>query len=134
MASAQPHERTRAEPTLQTIGVAQKRGRPRPRPQEVVADKASDSADVRRKWRRRGIPLTRRTLERRPPKQPKRECPLRTGVGYHQQGKVERGFGWMANGRRLVVRYDRQWPSYRAFGLVAIILECSDRILKWVLV
>ena len=39
VASAQPHEVTLAEPTLRTIRVPQKRGRPKTRPKELVADK-----------------------------------------------------------------------------------------------
>ena len=54
----------------------------------------------------------------------------RPGPSYRQRWKVERCFGWMANCRRLVVRYDRHLHIYRAFCLVAIILCCVDRILK----
>jgi hypothetical protein len=42
--SAQPHELTLAEATLQTISVPRQRGRPRTRPKELVADKAYDTA------------------------------------------------------------------------------------------
>jgi hypothetical protein len=38
--SAQPHELTLAETTLWTISVPRQRGRPKTRPQELVADKA----------------------------------------------------------------------------------------------
>ncbi|MEJ5246876.1 MAG: transposase, partial [Caldilinea sp.] len=51
--SAQPHELTLAERTLQTISVPRRRGRLRTRPQALVADKAYDSADFRRRLRRR---------------------------------------------------------------------------------
>jgi hypothetical protein len=53
--AANHHEIKLAEPTLQTIRVPQKRGRPKTRPKELVADKAYDSRDFRRKLRRRGI-------------------------------------------------------------------------------
>lgn len=39
VASAQPHELTLAEPTLNTIRVPQKHGRPKIRPKELVAEK-----------------------------------------------------------------------------------------------
>ena len=45
--SAQPHELTLAKPTLATIRVPKKRGRPKTRPKELVADKAYDSAEFR---------------------------------------------------------------------------------------
>jgi transposase len=92
--SAQPHEITLAEPTLQTISVPRQRGRPRTRPKELVADKAYDSADFRRNLRRRGIRPTIPTFERR-----KRGRPLSVGAGYRQRWKVERCFGWMDNCR-----------------------------------
>lgn len=128
--SAQPHESTLAETTLQTIRVPQKCGRPKTRPKELVADKAYDSADFRRRLRRRGIKPTIPTFERRPRKNPKRGRPLRTGPAYRQRWKVERCFGWMDNCRRLVVRYERHLHLYKAFCLVAVILWCIDRILK----
>jgi hypothetical protein len=43
VASAQPHESQLADATLATVRVPQPRGRPRTRPQELVADKAYDS-------------------------------------------------------------------------------------------
>ena len=128
--SAQPHESTLAEPTLRTIVVPQPRGRPKTRPQEVVADKAYDSAQFRRHLRQRGIKPTIPTFERRERRTPKRGRPIKTGAAYQQRWKVERCFGWMDNCRRLVVRYDRHLPIYKAFCLIAIILWFIDRILK----
>jgi transposase len=68
---------------------------------------------------------------------PKRGRPRQVGAGYRRRWLVERCFGWMDNCRRLVVRYDRHvhicqvkpWPG-KAFSLVAIILWCTNRILK----
>jgi transposase len=127
---AQPHESTLAETTLQTIRVPQQRGRPKTRPKELIADKAYDSAEFRRKLRRHGIKPTTPTCERRARKKPKRGRPARVGTAYRQRWKVERCLGWMDNCRRLVVRYERHLHLYKAFGLVAIILWCVDRILK----
>lgn len=128
--SAQPHEITLAETTLNTIRVPQKRGRPKTRPKELVADKAYDSQEFRRKLRRRGIKPTIPSFERRQRIKPKRGRPRQVGPGYHRRWLVERCFGWMDNCRRLVVRYDRHVHIYQAFCLVAIILWCVDRILK----
>jgi transposase len=130
VSSAQPHESQLAEATLNTIRVPQKRGRPKTRPKEGVADKAYDSQAFRRKLRRRGIKPTIPTFERRKRKKPKRGRPLRVGDGYRQRWKVERCFGWMDNCRRLVVRYDPKLRLYHAFCLVAVILWSIDRILK----
>jgi len=130
VASAQPHESTLAEVTLRTIRVPQKRGRPKTRPKELVADKAYDSAAFRRTLRRRGIKPTIPTFERRPRKHPKRGRPLRTGPAYRQRWKVERCFGWMDNCCHLVVRYDHHLRLHQTFCLVSIILWRVDRILK----
>jgi transposase len=130
VASAQPHESTLAEATLATVRVPQKRGRPKTRPKELVADKAYDSQEFRRKLRRRGIKPTIPTFERRKRKKPKRGRPIRAGAAYRHRWKVERCFGWLDNCRRLVVRYERRVHVYKAFCLVAIILWCIDRLLN----
>jgi transposase len=130
VASAQPHESTLAESTLATVKVPQRRGRPRTRPRELVADKAYDSQAFRRDLRRRGIKPTIPTFVRRLRRRPKRGRPIRVGSNYRQRWKVERCFGWMDNCRRLVVRYERAIEQYRAFCLVAIILWCLNLILK----
>jgi hypothetical protein len=75
--AAHHHEIKLAEPTLQTIRVPQKRGRPKTRPKELVADKAYDSRDFRRKLRRRGIKPTIPTFARRKDAKPKRGRPIR---------------------------------------------------------
>jgi transposase len=130
VASARPHESTLAEPTLATITVPQRRGRPRTRPQELVADKGYDSQAFRQQLRRRGIKPTIPTFARRHRRRPKRGRLLRIGSSYRQRWKVERCFGWMDNCRRLVVRYERYIEHYRAFCMVAIILWCVNLILK----
>jgi transposase len=128
--SAHPHESQLADVTLATARVPQQRGRPRPRPQELVADKAYDSHAFRQRLRRRGIKPTIPTFERRKRRQPRREHPAKTGAGYRQRWKVERCFGWMDNCRRLVVRYERTVEQYHAFCLIAIILWCINLILN----
>jgi transposase len=128
--SARPHESQLVAATLATVRVPQRRGRPRTRPKELVADKAYDSQTFRRYLRRRGIKPTIPPVGRRSRKRPKRGRPIHTGPGYRQRWKVERCFGWMDNYRRLVVRYERIVEHYRAFCLIAIILWCVNLILK----
>ena len=130
VASAQPHESRLAEAALATIRVPQPRGRPRTRPQELVADKAYDSQAFRRYLRRRGIKPTIPPVVRRHRKRPKRGRPILTGSSYRQRWKVERCFGWMDNDRRLVVRYERYLEHDKACCLLAIILWCVQLILK----
>ncbi len=127
--SAQHHEIRLAEATLKTVRVPQRRGRPRTRPKELVADKAYDSRSFRMGLRRRGIKPTIPTIQRKSRK-PRRGRPIRVGEGYRRRWIIERCFGWMNNYRRLVVRYDRYLHIYRAFCLIAFIIWCVNRILK----
>jgi len=60
--SAGHHEIRLAEATLKTIRIPQRRGRPRTRPKELVADKAYDSRSFRMELRRRGIQPTIPTI------------------------------------------------------------------------
>jgi transposase len=128
--SAQPHESQLVEATLATVRVPQRRGRPRTRPKELVADRAYDSQAIRQRLRRRGIKPTIPTVERPKRRRPKRGRPIKTGPSYRQRWKVERCFGWMDNCRRLVVRYERAVEHYHAFCLIAVILWCINLILK----
>ncbi|WP_322815559.1 transposase [Chloroflexus sp.] len=91
--SAQPHERTLAEPTVRTIRVPRNRSRPTTRPKALVADNADDSAEFRRTLRRRGITPTIPPVTQPNRKQPKRRRPLHAGASYGQRWKVERCFG-----------------------------------------
>jgi transposase len=127
---ARPHESQLVEAALATVRVPQRRGRPRTRPKELVADRAYDSQTLRQRLRRRGIKPTIPTVERRQRRQPPRGRPIKTGGSYRQRWKVERCFGWMDNCRRLVVRYERTVEHYQAFCLIAIMLWCVALILK----
>jgi transposase len=128
--SAAPHELKLAEATLGTIRVPRRRGRPRTRPRELVADKAYDSRAFRQALRRRGIKPTIPTFKRRPDTRPKPGRPMTLSDSFADRWKVERTFGWMDNCRRLVVRYDRYLHCYKAFCIIAIILWCVNAILK----
>src|SRR5690606_16164529 len=110
-----------------------RRGRPRTRPKELVADKAYDSRSFRIWLRRRGIKPTIATIQRKSRKR-RRGRPIRVGEGYRRRWTIERCFGWMNNYRRLVVRYARYLLIYRAFSLIALIIWCVNRISKYLLI
>jgi transposase len=121
--SATPHEVKLAEATLATVRVAQRRGRPRTRPRELVADKAYDSRKFRSWLRRRGIKATIPHFERRQRKKPKRGRPFApVGAGYRSRWKIERAFAHLQNFRRLLVRYERHVQVFRGFCLIACLL------------
>jgi transposase len=129
--NAQPHESRLADVTLATVSAPQPRGRPRTRPKELVADNAYDRRELRQRLRRRGIKPTIPTFERRQRRQPKRGRPIKMGAGYRQRWNVERGFGWIGNCQRLVVRDERAVEHYHACCLIAIILWSINLTLIW---
>src|SRR5512147_3240945 len=57
LASASPHEVTLAEATLARVKVPRRRGRPRTKPQRIIADKGYDSDPLRGRLKQRGIEL-----------------------------------------------------------------------------
>jgi transposase len=123
LASASCHEVKLAVPALQTVRVARPtRGRPRQRPDELVADKAYDSKRFRRWLCSKRIKPTIPSYERRARKQPKPGRPPKAGPGYAERWKVERTFAWLGNFRRLLVRHERYLSTFRAFFLLALIL------------
>jgi transposase len=115
--NAQPHESALAEPILATVKVPQQRCDPSTRPRELVADKTYDGRVFRQQLRRRGIKPAIPTVVRRHRRRPEQGRPIRTGPNYRHRWKGERCFGWMANYRRLVVRYERYVEHYRAYGV-----------------
>ena len=123
LASARPHELKLAQPTMRTIKVPRAQGRPRVRPDELVADKGYDSREFREWLRKRGIKPTIPPNARRR-KRPKPGRPRVTGLSYHQRWLVERTFAWLGTFRRIVVRHERKVEVFRAFVLLAFILIC----------
>jgi transposase len=119
LASASPHETTLIESTLQRVSVPRRRGRPRKNPRRLIYDRAADSDPLRKRLKRRGIELIcpHKANRRKPPTQDGRK--LRR---YKRRWKMERSIAWIANFRRLVVRYERNIAMYQAFFHVACLL------------
>jgi transposase len=114
-ASAQEAEVHLAEATVETVRVPWRRGRPRKRVREWVADRAYDSDRLRGWLRRRGIrPCIPRRRNRRQRGRPPELS------GYRQRWIVERTVGWLGNYRRLVVR------SMHLFGICSRLLSMSQ--------
>jgi transposase len=119
LASASPHEATLIESTLEKVSVPRRRGRPRKNPQRLIYDRAADSDPLRKRLRRRGIDLIcpHKSNRRKPRTQDGRK--LRR---YKRRWKMERSIAWVANFRRLVVRYEHNLRMYQAFFHVACLL------------
>jgi transposase len=118
--SASPAEVTLAEEALETVKVPrQGRGRPKTRPKKLIGDKAYDSDQLRQSLARRGISLL---VPFRRNRQNKRKQSERVWRSYRRRWKVERTFAWLANFRRLVVRYKRLLIVYQGFFYLACII------------
>jgi transposase len=101
-------ERTLAQVRVPRAG----RGRPRSKPERLIADRAYDSDPLRRRLKQRGIQLIC------PHRKNRRKAPTQDGRAlrrYRRRWKVERTFAWLGNFRRLVVRYERHLSIYNAF-------------------
>lgn len=118
-----------AEQTLDTIRVARPRGRPKLRPEKLVADRGYDSRAFRRVLRGRGIRMCI------PPKRRPKNWKARRGRpvvarkdDYRLRFKVERSFAWLGNFRRLLIRWEHHFGIYRSFFSVAVMLLCARRL------
>jgi transposase len=127
--SASPSEVRLAEETLQTIRVARRHqaGRPRQKPQRVIADKGYDSDGLRERLRRRGIALIEPHRSNRCHTPPQDGRILRR---YKRRWRVERTFAWLGNFRRPVVPYDHSLTIYRASVRIACFMIVLRRVLK----
>ncbi len=127
--SASPSEVRLAEVTLATIRVGRRHrpGRPRQKPERLIADRGYDSDPLRKQLARRGIELIvpHRKNRRKPSTHDSRV--LRP---YRRRWTVELTIAWLGNFRRLVVRYDRSLTIYQAFFRIACFMIVSRRVLK----
>ena len=127
--SASPAEVRLAEGTLQTIRVGRRHrpGRPRQKPERVIADGGYDSDPLRERLARRGIELIA-------PHHKNRTRPAtqdgRAFRRYRRRWIVERTIGWLGNYRRLVVRYDRSLTIYQGFFHIACFMIVLRRVLQ----
>ena len=129
--SANTAEVRLAEATLDTISVPRPRGRPRQRPDKLVADRAYDSSAFRALLRRRGIGMCI-PPKRRPARwRPKRGRPVvARSEEYRCRYTVERSFAWLGNYRRLLIRWEHLFGVYRSFFAVAAMLLCVRRLVQ----
>jgi len=124
--SASPAEVTLLEKTIEAIAVPrQGRGRPRKKPQRIIADKGYDSDPLRKRLKDRGIDLI---CPYRSNNQKRKYHDGRKLRRYKRRWTVERTFAWLGNNRRLVIRWDRDIVVYEAFFHVACLLITLRRL------
>jgi len=105
-------------PLLEAVPpVAGSVGRPRRRPESVVADRGYDSDRHREQLRQRGITpvIARRRTEHG------------SGLG-RVRWVVERTFAWLHNLKRLLVRYERRADMHEALLALGCCLICFRRL------
>jgi len=120
LASASPAEVSLAETTLAQVRVpCWGRGRPRQRPQRIIADRAYDSNPLRERLHRRGIELLVPHRRKRERWWRQDERKLRR---YRRRWKIERTFAWLQTYRRLLVRHDRILGLYQGFFHLACMM------------
>jgi transposase len=92
-------------------------GRPRRRPEQLIADRGYDHETYRRQLRERGITpvIARRQREHG------------SGLGRHRW-VVERTFAWLHQFKRLLVRYDRRADIHQALLALGCCLVCYRRL------
>ena len=93
-------------------------GRPRRRPDAVLADRGYDAEDkIRKPLRKRGIdPLIA-----------KRNTEHGSGLG-QLRWVVEAAFAWLFQQRRLRVRYEKRDDIHQAFLIIGCLLICWNRV------
>ena len=116
---ANVHDSEQAMPLVDAIPpIKRPTGRPRKRPDTVLADRAYDAEQkIRRPLRARGIrPLIAQ-----------RNTEHGSGLGKFRY-VVEAAFSWLFKQRRLRVRYEKRDDIHRAFLIVGCLLICWSRI------
>ena len=113
---ASPSEVTLAGATLAEVRVPRPKGRPRQKPERVIADRGYDSDPLRQRLRRRGIELI---VPYRENNQHRRYEDGRKLRRYKRRWIVERTNAWLGQFRRLLVRHEYLLPTYRAFFYLA---------------
>jgi transposase len=118
LSSASPSEARLAEATLDNVAVPRRRGRPRKKPERIIADTGYDWRALWERMKKRGIDLIA-------PHHPTHTNHFQDGRKlrrYRRRWIVERTNAWLFNFRRLVVRYENKLEHYRAFFYMACAL------------
>ena len=127
--SASPSEVKLLEQTLDTVAVRRtsRPGRPRKRPERLIADRGYDSNPLREALKQRGIEpiIPARSNNRKATDQDGRK--LRR---YKRRWIVERTFAWLGHFRRLITRHERLIETYSGFFHLACALLTLKRVLK----
>ena len=128
LSSASPAESTLADATLDAVAVprggGRRPGRPRKKPERIIADRGYDCRALWERWQKKGIRLiVPHRRGRRPENQWQDGRTLRR---YRRRWIVERTNAWLLSFRRLTVRWEHKLEIYRAF----VHLACALIVLR----
>jgi transposase len=88
------------------------------RPEQLYADAAYDTENIRRSLESMGvepnIPVN--------PRNGRRPRPYNVGLYRRMRSAVERFFGWIKSFRRIIIRYERPESTYKALTTIASII------------
>lgn len=120
---AQKHDAAFFMPVLNGVDIPQRRGRPKNRPQMIMADRAYDASYIRRYLTARAIksniPLKK---PRRGTKRRKRgPKPTFDPKKYKERNVIERLIGWLKNCRRIATRFEKNAHNFLAMIKLAFI-------------
>jgi transposase len=117
------HDSRRFQQVVSRVRINTGRGRPKTRPEEVLADAAYDTESIRCYLRRRGIKSSIPSNKRNQKKSPSGRPTRFDNESYKKRGAVERFFGWLKLGfRRITVRHERLDVCFAGLILLASFL------------
>ena len=123
--STSPGEARLAEATLAEIHVPRPKGRPKQKPERVIADRAYDSDPLRERLEKRGIELIPPYRSNNKQRRYEDGCKLRR---YKRRWIIERTDAWFGQFRRLLVRHEQLLAAYRGFVLYRLLLDYPAQV------
>jgi transposase len=129
LTGGQRNEITQAKALLEHCRLQLSRGRPRLRPQVLIADKGYDSQPLRQWLGKRGVKanIAERKLPEGKKRRRKGRKPTFDAQLYRQRNVIERSFGRIKECRRVATRYDKLDKVYLSFVNWAFIYSILKR-------
>jgi transposase len=123
LSAGSAHDAAYFHPLLEEVRIPLRRGRPRNRPEEVVADKAYDATYIRQGLTKRGIKnmIPQKQLRKGTKRRKKGPHPRFNKQTYKERASVKQSIGWIKEWRRVATRYEKLAVSYLAFVKLAFI-------------
>lgn len=119
LTAGQCHEAPLFVDVMNAVRVQKARGRPKQRPEAVVADKAYSTPSIRHWLRRHGV---RAVIPRRRDQLQRLQCrPHFDRAAYRSRNAVERSVGWLKEPRRIGTRHEKLALHYEGMLALAVI-------------